>query len=125
MFKSLNLFLRHPNTSADVVEGLDEAGSNKSRYKITPRDVPETCIGLKIVFSGTFLNVTHVSQMFNRSNLLRRHHSTSADVVEGLDEAVSDKSRYKSLPGRSGNMNWAQNRVFGHISGRNSRFTDV
>ena len=34
--KSSNLFLRHPNTSADVVEGLEGALRNKLRNKSRP-----------------------------------------------------------------------------------------
>ena len=33
MVKSSNLFLRHPNTSVDVVEGLKEARSDNSLNK--------------------------------------------------------------------------------------------
>ena len=43
MVKSSNLFLRHPNTSVDVVEGLKEARSDTSRNKsLSGR--PETLI---------------------------------------------------------------------------------
>ena len=65
-----------------------------------------------------------MSRMFENPNLLLRHPSTSADVVEELDEAGSEKSCYMSLPGRSGNMDWAQKRVSGHISERNSLVID-
>ena len=34
--KSSNLLLRHPNTSVDVVEGLEEARRGKSRNKSLP-----------------------------------------------------------------------------------------
>jgi hypothetical protein len=36
IFKSSNLFLRHPDTSADAVEGLREARRYKSRNKSLP-----------------------------------------------------------------------------------------
>ena len=62
---------------------------------------------LKIVFSGTFLDVNHFPWKVKSSNLFLRHPSTSVDDVEGLKEARSDKSRNKSLPGRPGNMIWA------------------
>jgi len=70
------------------------------------------------VFSGTFLDVNHFSGMVESSNLLLRHPNTSVDVVEGLKEARSDKSRNKSLPGRPGNHDFRSNRVFWHVSGR-------
>ena len=41
--ESSNLFLRHPNTSVDVVEGFKEARSDKSRNKSLPGR-PETMI---------------------------------------------------------------------------------
>ena len=41
--KSSNLFLRHPNTSADVVEGLEGALRKKSRNKSRPGR-PQTMI---------------------------------------------------------------------------------
>ena len=41
--KSSNLFLRHPNTSVVVVEGLEESTRGKSRNK-SLRDVPKTMI---------------------------------------------------------------------------------
>ena len=55
---------------------------------------------LRIVYVGTFLDVTHFLRGVNGSNLFVKRPNTSVDTVEGLEEARSDKSRYKSLPGR-------------------------
>ena len=65
-----------------------------------------------MVCFGTFLDVTHFLRGVKSSNLFLRHPNTSVDVVEGLEEARSDKSRYKSLPGRPENMILAQNSAF-------------
>ena len=51
---------------------------------------------------GTFLDVNRFPEIVKSSNLLLRHPNTSVDVVEGLEEASSDKSRNKPLPGRPG-----------------------
>ena len=86
--KSSNLLLRHPNTSVDVVEGLEGALRKRSRNKSLPgrpRRVPEW---LKIVFSCSFLYVNHFQTIIKRSNLLLRHRNTSVDVAEGLEEAL-------------------------------------
>ena len=69
---------------------------------------------------GTFLDVTHFLWGVKSSKWFLRHPNTSVDVVEGLEEARSDKSRYKSLPGRPENMILAQNSVFWHVSERKS-----
>ena len=67
---------------------------------------------LKIVFSGTFLDVNHFPGIAKSSNLFLRHPNTSVDVVEGLKEAKSDKSRNKSLPGRPGNHDFSSRSCF-------------
>ena len=105
--KSSNLLLRHPNTSVDVVEGLKEAKSDKSRNKSLPGRPGNQDFGsewLKIVFSGTFLDVNHFPGIVKSSNLFLRHPSTFADAAEVLEEARSDKSRNESLAERPGNM---------------------
>ena len=81
------MLLRHPNTSVDVVEGLKEARSDKSRNKSLPGRPGNQDFGsewLKIVFSGTFLDVNHFQKIVKSSNLLLRHPNTSVYVVEGL-----------------------------------------
>ena len=81
---SLNLLLRHPNTSVDVVEGLEEAKSDKSRNKSLPGRPGNQDFGsewLKIVFSGTFLDVNHFPGV-KSSNLFLRHPGTFADAAE-------------------------------------------
>ena len=63
-------------------------------------------------YSDTFLDLIHLLEGVNCSNLFLRRPNTSVDAVEGLEEARSDKSRYKSLPGRPENMILAQNSAF-------------
>ena len=63
--KSSNLLLRHPNTSVDVVEGLE--GVNPAINHI--RDSPKPCFNLKIVFCGTFLDVNHFRKIVKSSKL--------------------------------------------------------
>ena len=65
--------------------------------------------------NGVFWHVSgrnSLSTGVKSSNLFLRHPNTSVDAVEGLEEARSDKSRYKSLPGRPENMILAQNSAF-------------
>ena len=104
---SSNLLLRHPNTSVDVVEGLKEANSDKSRNKPLPGRPGNQDFGsewLNIVFSGTFLDVNRSPGKVKSPNLFLRHPSTFADATEVLEQARSDKSRNTSLAGRPGNM---------------------
>ena len=104
---SSNLLLRHPNTSVDVVEGLKEAKRDKSRNTSLPGRPGNQDFGsewLKIVFSGTFLDVNHFPGIVKNSNLFLRHPSTFADAAKVLEEARSDKSRNTSFAGRPGNM---------------------
>ena len=102
MVKSSNLLLRHPNTSVDVVEGLEEARSDKSRNKSLPGR-PGNHIWLEIVFSCTFLDVNHLPGIVKSSNMFLRHPNTSVGVVEGLEEVGRGKLRNKSHPGRPTN----------------------
>ena len=51
-------------------------------------------------YSHTFLDLFHLLEGVNGPNLFLRHPNTSVDAVEGLEEARSVQSRYKSLPGR-------------------------
>ena len=100
---------------------MKEAKRDKSRNESLPGRPGNQDVGsewLKIVFSGTFLDVNHFSGIVKSSNLLLRHPNTSVDVVGGLQEARSDKSRNESLKGRSETMILAQHRVFWHVSGR-------
>ena len=55
--------------------------------------------------------------MFKSSNLLLRHPNTSVDVVEGLEEARSDKSRNKSLPGRPRTHDFGSEKPFWALRG--------
>ena len=64
------------------------------------------------MFFGTFLDVNHFPGIIKSSNLLLRHPNTSVDVVEGLEEARSDKSRKKSFPGRPGNHDFGSKSCF-------------
>ena len=82
LVKSSNLLLRHPNTSVDVVEGLEEARSAKSP------------------FSSTFLDVNDFLGISKSSNLFFRHPNTSADVLEGLVAAFCNILRNTSCHGR-------------------------
>ena len=105
--KSSNLLLRHSNTSVDVVEALKEANSDKSHNKSLPGRPGNQDFGsewLKIVFSGTFLDVNHFPGIVKSSNLFLRHPSTFADAAEVSEEARSDTSRNTSLAGLAGNM---------------------
>ena len=64
-------------------------------------DVPKTRdFRLKIAISGTFLDLAHSLGLVKSSNLVRRHPSTSADVLEGLDVVQSDEITIISLWGR-------------------------
>ena len=68
---SSNLFLRHPNTSVDVVEGLKQAKSDNSHNKSLSGRPGNQDFGsewLKIVFSGTFLDINHFSELVKTSN---------------------------------------------------------
>ena len=87
---SSNLLLRHPNTSVDGVEGLEEAKSDQSRYKSFPGRPGNHDFWLKIVFSGTFLDVNNFPGIVKSSNLFLRHPSTFADAAEVLEEDRSD-----------------------------------
>ena len=69
-------------------------------------------VWVKIVFSGTFLDVNDFLGIGKSSNLFLRHPNTSVDVVEGLEEARNDKSRNKSLPGRPGNHDFGSQSCF-------------
>ena len=87
----------------DVVEGLKEANSDKSRNTSLPGRPGNQDFAsewLKIVFSGTFLDVNHFPGIVKSSKLFLRHPSTFADAAKVLEEARSDKSRNKSLAGR-------------------------
>ena len=53
-----------------------------------------------MAISGTFLDQAHSLGLVKNSNLVRRHPSTSADVVEGLDVVQSDEITIISLWGR-------------------------
>ena len=64
------------------------------------------------MFSGTFLDVNDFPGIVKSSNLLLRHPDTSVDVAEGLEEARSDKSRNKSVPGRPGNHDFSSTSCF-------------
>ena len=67
---------------------------------------------------GTVLDVNHVPEIVTTSHLLQRHPNTSVDVVEGLQEALRNKSRNKSLPGSPGNHDFSSKSRFLHVSGR-------
>ena len=64
------------------------------------------------MFFGTFLDVNDFPGTVKSSNLILRHPNTSVDVVEGLEEAKSDKSRNKSLPGRPGHHDFSSKSCF-------------
>ena len=49
---------------------------------------------------GIFLDLAHSLGIVKSSNLVRRHPSTSADVVEGRDVVQSDEIAIISLWGR-------------------------
>ena len=91
MVECSNLLRRHPNTSVDVVEGLQEARRYKSRNKSLPGRPGNHDFSSKSRFFGTFLDVNHFPGIAKSSNLFLRHPNTSVDVVEGLKEASSDK----------------------------------
>ena len=52
---------------------------------------------------GIFLDLAHSLGLVNSSNLVRRHPSTCADVVKGLDVVQSDEITIISLCGRPKN----------------------
>ena len=64
------------------------------------------------MFSGTFLDVNDFPGIVKSSNLFLRHPNTSVDVVEGLKEALRDKSRNKSISGRPGNHDFGSTSCF-------------
>ena len=109
--KSSNLLLRHFNTSVDVVEGLEEAAWGKSRNKSLPGS-PETMILAQNRDFWHVLDVNHFQGIVKSSNMFLRHTNTSVDVVEGLEGALQNKSRNKSLPGRPGNHDFGSRSCF-------------
>ena len=64
------------------------------------------------MISGMFLDVNHFPGIVQSSNLLLKHLTTSVDVVEGLEVALRNKSRNKSLPGRPGNHDFSSKSCF-------------
>ena len=67
-------------------------------------DVPKW---LKIGCFDTFLDLAHSLGLVNSSNLVCRHPSTSADVLEGLYVVVSDEIAIVSLWGRPEKQDFA------------------
>ena len=59
-----------------------------------------TIFNLKMAIFGIFLDLVHSLGLVYSSNLVRRHPSTSADVVEGMYVVQSDKITIISLWGR-------------------------
>ena len=58
-------------------------------------------------YSGTFLDLIHLLEGVNGSNLFLSHPNTSADVAEGLEEArhdISPPNWFKQL--YSNGQNW-------------------
>ena len=100
LVNSSNLVCRHPSTSADVLEGLYVVQSDEITIISLWGRPKNTIFRLKIAISGTFLDLAHSLGLVKSSNLVRRHPSTSADVVEGLDVVQSDEITIISLWGR-------------------------
>ena len=100
LVKSSNLVRRHPSTSADVAEGLNVVQSDEIIIISLWGRPKNTRFRLKMAIFGTFLDLAHSSGLVYSSNLVRRHPSTSADVVGGLDVVQSDQITIILLWGR-------------------------
>ena len=100
LVKSSNLVWRHPNTSADVLEGVYVVRSDQIAIISLWGRPKNTRFRLKMAISGTFLDLAHSLGLVNSSNLVQRHPSTSADVVDGVDVVQSDEITIISLWGR-------------------------
>ena len=59
-----------------------------------------TIFRLKMAIFGTFLDLAHSLGLVKSSNLVQRHPSTSADVVDGVYVVQSDEITIISLWGR-------------------------
>jgi len=97
---SSNLVRRHPNTSADVVEGVYVVQSDQITIISLWGRPKNTRFRLKNAIFGTFLDLAHSLGLVKSSNLVQRHPSTSADVVEGVYVVQSDEITIISLWGR-------------------------
>ena len=100
LVNSSNLVCRHPSTSADVLEGVYVVQSDEITIISLWGRPKNTRFRLKMAIFGTFLDLAHSLGLVKSSNLVRRHPSTCADVVEGLDVVQSDEITIISLWGR-------------------------
>ena len=100
LVKSSNLVQRHPSTSADVVEGVYVVQSDEITIISLWGRPKNTRFRLKMAIFGTFLDLAHSLGLVKSSNLVQRHPSTSADVVEGVYVVQSDEITIISLWGR-------------------------
>ena len=100
LVKSSNLVRRHPSTSADVLEGLYVVVSDEITISSLWGRPENTRFRLKMAIFGIFLDLAHSLGLVNSSNLVCRHPSTSADVLEGVYVVQSDEITIISLLGR-------------------------
>ena len=100
LVNSSNLVWRHPSTSADVLEGVYVVQSDEITIIPLWGRPKNTRFRLKMAIFGTFLDLAHSLGLVKSSNLVQRHPSTSADVVEGVYVVQSDEITIISLWGR-------------------------